>query len=360
MKIFVTGTRGIPAVMGGVETHCEELLPRVAAKGADVTVARRDKYVSDNLAEWHGVKLTDVSSPKRKAFEAIVHTWRALRKAKRSGADIVHIHAIGPALLVPVAKAMGFKVVFTHHGPDYDRAKWGRAAKMMLRAGERMGVRFADRVIVISRLIKSIVKDKYGRTEGVELIPNGVPAPTFVDLPDYFSELGISKGKYVLGMSRFVPEKNLHHLIEAFAKAAPEGYKLVLAGDADFEDSYSIGLKKLAKKHGAVLTGFVKGEKLQALLSGAALYVLPSSHEGLPIALLEAMSYGLPAVVSNIPANLEVGLPDENYFRTGDVDDLAEKISRTLAKSTKPAYDMTRYDWDRIADETLRVYKSMT
>lgn len=164
MKIVVTGTRGIPNIMGGVETHCEELFPRIAAKGFDVTVIRRSSYVRDNLTEWKGVKLVDIESPKKKSFEAIIHTFRAINEAKKLGADILHIHAIGPALLVPYAKMLGMKVVFTHHGPDYDRDKWGFAAKTMLKLGERMGCMFADEVIVISDVIRNLIKRKYNRT----------------------------------------------------------------------------------------------------------------------------------------------------------------------------------------------------
>ena len=152
MKLVVTGTRGIPDIMGGVETHCEELFPRIAAKGVDTTLIRRKDYVRDSLTEWKGVKLVDISAPKRKSYEAVVHTFRAVNKAKKLGADVVHIHAIGPALLVPYAKMLGMKVVFTHHGPDYDRDKWGFAAKSVLKLGERLGCRFADDVIVISEI----------------------------------------------------------------------------------------------------------------------------------------------------------------------------------------------------------------
>ena len=146
---MVTGTRGIPGVMGGVETHCEELFPRLAERGWDVTVVRRSNYVEDGLKEWKGVRLVTLPSPKKKSFEAIIHTFRAINEARRLGANILHIHAIGPALLVPYAKVLGMKVVFTHHGPDYDRDKWGLAAKTMLKLGERMGCMFADDVIVI-------------------------------------------------------------------------------------------------------------------------------------------------------------------------------------------------------------------
>lgn len=360
MKIVVTGTRGIPAIMGGVETHCEELFPRVAALGYDVTVMRRSSYVADSLTEWHGVKLVDIPTPRKKAFEAIVHTVRAVIAARRLGADVVHIHAIGPALVTPLARLLGMKVVFTHHGPDYDRDKWGTAAKMMLRLGEMLGCRFANRVIVISDVIRNLIASKHGRTKGVSLIYNGVPAADKCHFPEYFSELGITEGNYVLGMSRFVPEKNLHHLIEAFSRVKSEGLKLVIAGDSDFPDEYSEGLKRQAREAGVVLTGFVKGQKLHSLLTNARCFVLPSSHEGLPIALLEAMSYGLPVIVSDIPANLEVGLPDKCYFPVGDIDALASRLSVLCEDPlARIDYDMAKYDWDHIAKEVSDVYRSL-
>ena len=252
MKIVVTGTRGIPNIMGGVETHCEELFPRIAKRGFDVTVIRRTNYVKDDLKEWKGVNLVNIDSPKKKSFEAIIHTFRAINEAKRLKADILHIHAIGPALLVPYAKMLGMKVVFTHHGPDYDRDKWGFAAKTMLKLGERMGCMFADEVIVISDVIRNLIKRKYNRTNHVHLIYNGVSQPEICDYPEYFNELGIEKGKYILGMCRFVPEKNLHHLVEAFTKIKSrneaEDIKLVLAGDTDFEDDYSRNLKEMVRR----------------------------------------------------------------------------------------------------------------
>ena len=361
MKIVVTGTRGIPNIMGGVETHCEELFPRIAAKGFDVTVIRRSSYVRDNLTEWKGVKLVDIESPKKKSFEAIIHTFRAINEAKRLGADILHIHAIGPALLVPYAKMLGMKVVFTHHGPDYDRDKWGFAAKTMLKLGERMGCMFADEVIVISDVIRNLIKRKYNRTKHVHLIYNGVSQPEICGYPEYFQKLGIEKGKYILGMCRLVPEKNLHHLIEAYVKVREQmsdtDIKLVLAGDTDFEDDYSRSLKEMASKNSVVLTGFIKGRKLHSLLTNCRCYCLPSSHEGLPIALLEAMSYGVKVIVSDIPANLEVGLDKEDYFPVGDVDALAEKLKTVIQQPLQHiVYDMKKYDWEKIADQVADIY----
>ena len=360
MKIVVTGTRGIPNIIGGVETHCEELYPRIAAKGLDVTVIRRKSYVHDELAEWNGVKLVNVNSPRKKTFEAMVHTFRAINKAKKLGADVVHIHTIGPALLAPYAKLLGMKVVLTHHGPDYDRDKWGFVAKSILKLGESMGCKFADQVIVISNVIKNLIAERCGRVKNVHLIYNGVPEPEICDYPEYFEELGIEKGKYILGMCRFVPEKHFHDLVDAYAaiKHQTSDIKLVLAGDTYFEDDYSRWLKQKARENGVVMTGYVRGRKLHSLLSNALCYSLPSSHEGLPIALLEAMSYGLPVITSAIPANLEVGLDSSCYHQVGDVDTLAAKLETIVNKPLQRIdYDMSKYNWDVIARQVADVYE---
>ena len=358
MKIVVTGTRGIPDVMGGVETHCEELFPRIAEKGYDVTIIRRRSYIKDHLKEWHGVKLIDLPAPRLKPFEAITHTFLAVLKAKKIGADVLHIHAIGPALLVPFARLLGMKVVFTSHGPDYNRETWGLLAKMMLRLGERWGAKYANEVVVISHVIDNQFKKMYHRYD-CHVIHNGVSSPQFCENPEYFEELGIQKGKYILGMCRFVPEKNLHHLVEAYSyiKDKYPDIKLVIAGDATFEDDYSIQLKKDAAKHGVILTGFVKGNKLHSLLTNARCYVLPSSHEGLPISLLEAMSYKLPVIISDIPPHIEVGIDKECYFPLGNVEILAKKLQENIeADYHHVEYDMKKYNWNHIADQLCEVY----
>lgn len=378
MKIAVTGTRGIPEILGGVETHCQQLFPRLAKKGLDVTVIRRTQYTeaSPGLKEYEGVKLLDIPSPKKKAFEAIIHTTRAVFAAKRMKADIVHIHAVGPALVTPLARLLGLKVVMTNHGPDYERNKWSGLAKRIIHLGERLATRFANEVIVISPNIADSLRRQYGR-EDTHLIFNGVERPTPSPNTDYIRSLGLEPGRYVVGLARFVPEKNFHHLIEAFARLKPEGYKLVLAGDADFEDEYSRSLKQQARENGVILTGFIKGEKLRQVMSHAALFVLPSSHEGLPISLLEAMSYGRDVLVSDIPANRLPELSAEDFFPVGDIAALTAALARKIGADCGPTegrikpdcgptegrtrqYDLRAYDWDTIADQTLAVYQRIT
>jgi glycosyltransferase involved in cell wall biosynthesis len=364
MKIVVTGTRGIPNIMGGIETHCEELFPRVARYGYDVTVVRRVGYPKDTLKEYRGVHLVDIAIPNKKYSEAITHTFLAILKAKRLHADVVHIHAVGPALLCPLVRLLGMKVVFTHHGPDYNRDKWGTFARFMLRLGERSGAKFANEIIVISQTINDLMRTKYGRSD-CHLIYNGVPAAERCDAPEEFRQWGIEEGHYVFAMCRFVQEKNLHQLVEAYTQLRTQGriapdVRLVLAGDTDFEDSYSRQLKEEATRQGVVLTGFLKGRPLHALLTHAACFVLPSSHEGLPIALLEAMSYGLPIVASDISANLEIGLPEACYFPVGDTARMAERIREQLAGPRSITYDMSRFNWDHIARQTVNeVYRPL-
>ncbi|VAX35657.1 Alpha-D-GlcNAc alpha-1,2-L-rhamnosyltransferase [hydrothermal vent metagenome] len=365
MKIVVIGTRGFPNVQGGVETHCEYLYPYIKQSGCDVTVITRGTYVDVSLKEFKGIKLLAVNNPQKKSLEAIVHTFFAVIKARRIGCDLLHVHAIGPALMVPFARLLGLKVVMTNHGPDYDRQKWGKAAKFMLKLGESFGSRFSNKVISISKPIADNLKKNYG-CEAV-IIPNGVVVPEVIETEGALNQFGLERNKYILTVGRFVPEKGFHDLIKAFGQSDlnKSGYKLVIVGDADHEDEYSLQLKREAKAvEGVVLSGFQKGQSLQELYSHASLFVLPSYHEGLPIVLLEAMSYGLSCIVSDIPANRNVSLYDGRHFKPGDIQELKQKLQfyttevfaleESLAQIEKIRQD---YDWKKISKSTVEVYK---
>ena len=359
MKVAVTGTRGIPAIPGGVETHCQQLYPRLVGEQCQVTVFRRTCYVTDDnqINNYEGVRLVDIYAPRLKSVEAIVHTTLATIKARRMGADILHIHTVGPSLLAPLARLLRLKVVCTNHGPDYQRAKWGWVARQCIHLGEWCQVKCAHRIIAISPTIAAGLERNYGRTQGVTVIPNGVERPTPPQDFGYLHSLGLEPGRYVLAMARFVPEKRLHLLVEAFARLGDNNFKLVIAGDADHDDDYSRQLKQQAQQAGAVLTGYVQGDPLNQLLHGARLFVLPSSHEGLPIALLEAMSCRRDVLVSDIPANRLPQLDAADFFVTDSPDSLTEALQRKLSVSDpERVYDLSPYDWDNIAQRTLDVY----
>ena len=364
MKIAVLGTRGFPGVQGGVEKHCENLYPRLSKKGCEIVVLARKTYIGSNVIDYKGVRVVPLSCPKHKFLEAFLHTFYGVFVAKKIGFDILHIHAIGPSLFVPFARILGLKVVMTNHGPDYKRKKWGRFAKLVLRLGEFLGLTFANKVIAISKNIADEIKMKYHRE--VAVIPNGVIIAKILKSDNALRKYTLDIEKYILSVGRFVPEKGFHDLLDAFNEIRLDGWKLVIVGRADHEDRYSLNLKeKASKNRNIVLTGFLTGEPLQELYSHAGLFVLPSYYEGLPIVLLEAMSYGLLCLASDIPANREVvGLSEERFFKAGDVQALAGKIGEFIDRplteeERKRQMDMVAewYNWERIAERTLEVYR---
>ena len=234
----------------------------------------------------------------------------------------------------------------------------------MLRLGEYLGGSFANEVIVISRVIGDIVRKRCNRDSN--LIYNGVPLPNKSLNTDFVERIGARPKQYVLAVARFVPEKGLHDLIAAFL-GLDNNHKLVIAGDADHETAYTSSLRNLAAQDDRIiLAGYITGETLNQIFSHARLFILPSYHEGLPIALLEAMSYGLPVLVSDIPANKEVNLQNERYFKCGDVEDLKEKmeslIENGLSESERDELlirIVEDYNWQKIADQTVNVYKKV-
>ena len=361
MKVVVCGTRGFPNIQGGIETHCEGLYPKIAKHGVDVIVVRRSAYVESSVT-YPGIKFKDINVPKIIGIESALHTLLGVFYAKKIKADIVHIHAIGPSIVVPVAKMLGLKVVITHQGPDYDREKWGKFAKFIIKTGERFAARYADDIIVVSSVISDILKNKYKRTKNVHIIYNGVKDFEIIHSTNYITSLGAVPQKYILAVGRFVEEKNFDKLIDVYIKLKKQlSCQLVIAGDADIETAYSRKLKEKAKLNGVILAGMVKNEKLAELFSHAALFVLPSSHEGLPLSLLEAMCYKRKVVISDIPANLSVNLEKESYFRLDDLNDLFDKILYQLnLDSIEKEYDISMYNWENIAIETIRVYEGKT
>lgn len=361
--VMMLGLRGYPHVQGGVERHVEELAPRLAALGCRLEVLARAPYVeNDGPVRVGDVTVTPLPSPRRRSLEAIAHTAAGVAYAAWRRPDILHIHAVGPALLVPVARLLGLKVVVTHHGYDYDRAKWGGVAKAMLKLGERVGMRFASGRIAVSRSIAGAMAKRYGVP--VAAIPNGVAPADAPPTTGALERFGLVPGRYVLMVARLVPEKRHLDLIAAFERAAPPGWRLALVGGADHADAHAAHVLGVAEAApGVVATGVQTGLALAELLSHAGLFVLPSSHEGLPIALLEALSFGVPSLASAIPGNLEVGLDPDCYAPVGDVERLAALIAERCAHpATERERDALRaraaaYDWDAVAARTLELYR---
>lgn len=361
MRIAVVGTRGVPGVHGGVERHCEELYPRIASLGQDVRVYAREGYVGSQ--EYRGVHVIALPAPRGRGMEAFAHTAVAMKRALADGCDVLHVHSVGPCGLIPFARLLGARtVVATIHAPDYRQRKWGRATRAYLKLGERFGVTRSNAAICVASWYGTELEARYGRK--VATIPNGPGLVGFT--PDsgsaYLSRLGVTGGEYVLFVGRLVPDKRVEDLIEATKDLA---LPLVVAGE-DEAGGYADHLRALDVGH-VRFAGYVYGQDLADLYGGAAVFVLPSSVEGLPISALEAMSLGVPVVMSDIAANRELaaGGTCALLYPCGDVEALTAAmrmavqpaVRADLVAAAKEAV-RARYDWDRIAEQTVAIYEA--
>jgi glycosyltransferase involved in cell wall biosynthesis len=360
-RLCVIGLRGVPGVMGGVESHCEELLPRIAqlAPDFDLEVVARKAYLNRAPFSFRGIRVTPLFSTRGKKSEAISSTIAGVLHAFARRSDLVHIHAVGPALLTPLARLLKMRVVFTHHGADYERSKWGFAAKSMLRLGEWLGVTFAHVTIAVAPSLAAALRARYpARADRVHFVPNGKPdAAPESNSAAVLDRFGLVSKDYDLAVGRLVPEKGFDLLIDAHG-ASGTTRKLVIAGAADHEDAYSRSLLKNAG-HTIVFTGALPRETVIDLYRHAALFVLPSFHEGLPISALEAGSLGCPMLLSDISANRDIGLPAENYFPAGDGAALADCLRADPAGFAIDRQLFDQFGWDRIAAQTLALYRSV-
>ena len=363
LKICVIGLRGIPGIMGGVEAHCEQLFPRLKALRPeyDISIVGRRPYVTTGPFDFNGVRVVPLPAMRSKYFEAISNTTVAVLYARFVlGAGLLHIHNIGPALLGPLARLLGMKLVVTYHSKNFEHAKWNRIAKAVLRLGEWCTVKAAHRVIVISRSVTEDLKRRYPRSsEKFTFIPNGAtefPAAANDNYDRFLLDnFGLAKGRYALAVGRLVPEKSFHSLIDAY-KAADPDFKLVIAGKADHEDEYSRALLREAGDK-ICFTGFQGQRELGALYRNASLFVLPSTHEGLPIAALEAASLDVPVLLSDIQPNLDIELPSHCYFPVGDVETLRRKLLQPHDTYRVDRQSIARrFDWSVVARQTDDLY----
>lgn len=360
LRLVALGLRGIPDVQGGVETHAQHLYPRLVRLGCNVVVLGRSTYIRSGVVQ--GVRVVALVSPRGIGLEAFVHTFVGVLWAAVCRPDVLHVHAIGPGVMVPLARLLGLRVVFTHHGQDYLREKWGRTAKWVLKLGEFAAVRWANSTIVVSTEIQSTIERIYGVKTTV--IPNGVQLPRPVETVVTLKELGLSPRRYILTVGRLVPEKRHLDLLAAYRYLRDAGWaigwNLVIVGAADHGSNYAQRIQAaISETDGVVLAGFRSGTPLAELYANAGIFCLPSSHEGLPISMLEALSYGLPVVASDIGPNRAVGLGVDSHYPLGDIGGLADTLLKTMRRGIVTAECLKRtdfvrrhFDWDTVASAT--------
>lgn len=389
MKIVMLGHKRIPSREGGVEIVVEELATRMAELGHAVTVYnRKGTHVAGSANEqteygknykYKGVQVKTAFTLPQKSLNAIVYSFFATIKACFSGADVIHFHAEGPCAMIPLAKLFGKRCVATIHGLDWQRAKWGGFATKFLLFGEKMAARYSDRVIVLSEGVKKYFQDTYERETLV--IPNGIAKPDKQEQDIITYKYGLHGEDYLLFLARLVPEKGVHTLLEAYEKSGVK-IPLVIAGGSSHSNEYCQKIEAMTEKINAeaskshtgqkvIMTGFVQGKELEELYSNAMLYILPSEIEGMPLSLLEAMSYGDLCLTSDITENTDV---TEDYgfsFVSGDVNSLTEKLRevcveaeslRNTEKYTRESiqnFILSKYNWDDVTKRTLECYESI-
>ena len=371
LKIAVLGHKTIPSRQGGIEIVVEELTVRMAKLGHKITVYNRNghhvsgkEFDEKKLKEYKGIRMKYVPTIDKKGLAAMSASFFAAVAAAFGKYDVVHIHAEGPAFFSWLPKMFGKRVVVTIHGIDWQREKWksGFGSKF-IRQGEKNAVKYADEIIVLSKGVQDYFRDTYGRE--THFVPNGVNRPETREAGLITEKFGLTKDSYILFLGRLVPEKGIRYLVEAF-KDVKTDKKLVIAGGSSDTDSFMKELKELAKGDDRILfTGFVQGAMLDELYSNAYIYTLPSDLEGMPLSLLEAMSYGNCCLVSDIPECTEVVEDKALIFKKSDVEDLREKLQEAcdhpemVMKMKNQAADFIceKYNWDEVVKETMKLYR---
>ena len=370
LRIAMLGHKRIPSREGGIEIVVEELATRMAKKSHSVTCYNRkghnvagSEFDGTKLKTYKGVTLQEVFTIDKRGLAAMTASVSASLRAALGNYDVVHIHAEGPAFMCWLPKLFGKKVIVTVHGLDHQRAKWGKFASWYIRSGEKNAVRFADEIIVLSKGVQDYFQNTYGRT--TRFIPNGVNKAKLRKARQITEKWGLTKDSYILYLGRIDPEKGERYLIEAF-KQTKTDKKLVIAGGSSDTQAFMDELKSLAKDDDRIIfTGFVQGEILEELYSNPYIYTLPSDLEGMPLSLLEAMSYGNCCLTSDIPECTEVIEDKALLFRKSDVSDLKAKLQNACDhpemvdsyKAQAEEFICRKYNWDDVVEKTLKLYQ---
>ena len=363
MRIAYIAVKGMP-VGGGIEKVTEEIGSRLVAKGHEVVVYSSRDYGTSN-GDYKGMKIRTVPSVNTKMLHKLSICYHATRDVLRNGkVDLVHVHAVGPSIFSIFPRMKGIPSVVQTHGLEWKRDKWGLIGKTFLRLSDYSVVYFPNKATSVSKVQKQYYREKFGRE--VVYIPNGV-SPVEHRSPEWILEQGIKPNQYIFFAARLVEEKGAHFLIEAF-RELNTNMKLVIAGDAAHAERYKVYLKGLAGSDPRILfPGFVTGQPLEELFSNAYLFCLPSTMEGLPVALLEAMNYGNCCVSSDIPENLEAMEHHGYTFQNRDIKDLRRVLKdlienpEKVAIKKKDALEHVRrdYSWDSVTDQMEALYFSL-
>ena len=349
--ILVIGARGIPNMEGGAEKNAEMLFPLLADAGYSVELVGIKEYIK--TPRYKGVKLTGLPTVNILKTDKVIYNFLALFYAVFTRPKIVHLQCLNSALFLTFYKLAGLKVVMRYGSADYEFDKWGLVQRLMFRLCEYQ-LRFADHVITVSEKFRTSLEERHGLTK-LTVIPNGLdPVNVSSAARRFYEGLGLSGVSYVLSVGRVTADKDFETLVDALRGLGDRKVKLIVAGGS--EEGYAEKFFEDPDERIHFL-GRVDRDLLPALYQNCAAYVNSSRHEGLSNAILEALSYGCPLVLSDIPANREMGLPKKNYFSTGSADHLKEKIESALENPVQFRCPTENFsDWPDVYQRILKVY----
>ena len=373
MKVAMVGHKVIPSRRGGIENVLTSLCPILVEKGAYVTCYNRssdkveNEYVGMVKDEMYkGVTLKRALTINARGLSAMVASFTAAFCSAFGRFDIVHFHAEGPCAAMWIPKMFGKRCVATVHGLDWQREKWGKGfASKYIKFGEKVMVKCADEIIVLSESAREYFKKTYNRD--TVLIHNGIDKPVKKEADEITKLYGLSKGDYICIVSRLTAEKGVHYLIDAY-NSIKTNKKLVIAGDTSDTDEYVEMIKaKAAGNPNIIFTGFISGDVLREIYSNAYVVTLPSDIEGMSLSLLEAFSYGNAVLCSDIPENTLVTENKAMHFKKSNVEDLAEKLQllcddEEIVNELKNGADefiLSKYNWNDVASSTYDLYKKV-
>ena len=338
------GHKRIEGCEGGIEKAVRDLTGRFAERGHTVTVYDRrvlfsgaenaaDKRAGSGSIKTSGsVRIVRVPTLPG-AAEVPLYSALAALHAAFSHCDIAMFHASGPCRMIPLAKLGRKKTVAFIHGLDSTSSKWGGYASHYLRRGERRAAKSADALLLLSEDISGHFMKTYGRA-GI-LVFNGItpPGPATEDR-DVLKAAGLEEREYFLWAGRLSPEKRVDDLIDAYIMSGSEK-TLYLAGNVDESNAYYRMLAEKCRGNEGpgriVFGGFKNSKELEALYRNAYAFILPSQQEGMPYAVLEALSCGALCILSDLSECRAIAKDHALYFRTGDKAALCDIIKNTAA-----------------------------
>jgi len=351
--ILVVGARGIPGIEGGAEKHAECVFSRFAANGYDVTLLGTRQAIK--CAEYRGVKLVGIPTIRLANTDKLIYHFLCFVYALADRPKLVHLQGLNSGIFLFLYKLFGMKVVMRYASADHQYAKWGIIGRIGFKLCERQVI-LADHVITVSRKYRRDLSVRYG-LKSVSFIPNGMDDAEVTDAARrYWTELGLAGKRYVLSVGRLTVDKGYADIIAAMERLGRPDVELVIVGGPDGTNFHE-HLKAIGGRKTHIL-GRLDRRLLSLLYKHCSAYVCASAHEGLSNSILEAIAFGSPLVVSDIPANREMSLAEHCYFRRGDIGALARKIAATLTSPADFIVDRRSFvRWNEVFKQTERVYK---